>query len=69
MNPRGPLDDAIEVLVCIRDKFPELNAQVFSFGKIELTFRDGVVWSVGPHPHLVRGKDFPHVKKRVDPKT
>ena len=63
----GSLDDAIEVLRVIRDKYPELNSPVFAFGKIELTFKDSVVYSIGPHPYLVRGKnfaikDFPRVK-------
>lgn len=64
---KGPLDDAIEVLECIRDKYPELNAHVFAFGRMELTFKDSVVYSVGPNPYLVRGKNFttkfPRVKQ------
>ena len=56
----GPLDDAIEVLKCLKVSHPELNR--YMFGKIELTIKDGKVFSVGPNPHLRRGKDF-HVSK------
>ena len=58
MAEKGPLDDAIAVLECIKRKYPELNAQVFAFGRMELTFKDGVVFSIGPNPYLIRGKDF-----------
>jgi len=60
----GPLDDAIKALQSIRDKYPELNSTVFAFGRLELTFKNGVLYSVGPNPHLVRGKDF-HVSRKV----
>lgn len=68
MADKGPLDDAIAVLVCIKDKYPELNTHVFGFGQIQLTFKDAVVYSVGPNPYLVRGKDF-HVERTTVIKT
>lgn len=55
---KGPLDDAIAVLSAIKAQHPELNTPTFAFGMLQLTFRDGVVIRVGPHPELVRGKDF-----------
>lgn len=65
MANRGPLDDAIAVLCAIRDKYPVLNGEEFRFGKFELTIKDGVVYSFGPNPYLVRGKDF-HIMLPVD---
>lgn len=56
----GPLDDAIAVLEYIKEHYPEVD-RMCRFGCMELTFKDGVVYSVGPLPHLVRGKDF-HVQ-------
>jgi hypothetical protein len=42
-----------------------LNGEEFRFGKFELTVKDGVVYSFGPNPYLVRGKDF-HIMLSVD---
>ena len=53
----GPLDDAIKVLQYLQVHYPELE-RLCRFGRLELTFKDGVVFSVGPLPALVRGKDF-----------
>ena len=58
----GPLDDAIAALKFIKEKYPELNGRMCSFGRMELTFKDGVLYSIGPLPNLVRGKDF-HVER------
>ena len=70
MAEKGPLDDAIAVLECIKDNYPELNTHTFAHGRMELTFKDGVLYSVGPNPYLVRGKnftvkDFPRVKSET----
>jgi len=54
----GPLDDAVRVLQELIAKYPALNAQPFCFGKLEIEFKDGRVWSVGPYPLLLRGKEF-----------
>jgi len=54
----GPLEDAIRSLQIILERYPELNGEPFAFGRLELTFKNGVLYSVGPYPHLVRGKDF-----------
>jgi len=53
----GPLDDAIGVFQFLKEYYPELD-KMCQFGKLEVTFRDGVVYSVGPLPYLVRGKGF-----------
>lgn len=50
------LDDAIQCLQEIRDRHPEMNE--VKFGQLTLEFKDGKLWSVGPYPHLLRGKDF-----------
>lgn len=55
---KGPLDDAIAVLQVLKEKHPELNTETFAYGMLQLEFRDGVVIKVGPHPLLMRGKDF-----------
>ena len=60
---RGPLEDAIDSLKIILETYPELNGETYSFGTLELTFKNGVLYSVGPFPHLVRGKDFRVTKK------
>ena len=61
----GPLTDAIKVLEYLKENYPELE-RMCSFGKLEVTFRDGVVYSIGPLPYLVRGKDFRvEIKKRT----
>jgi hypothetical protein len=52
-----PLGDAIKVLEQLREKRPAMN-DMCRYGKMEITFKDGVVYSVGPLPYLVRGKDF-----------
>ncbi len=62
----GPLDDAIQVLQLLKQKYPEMNGSLCNFGRLELTFKDGVVYSVGPMPYLVRGKDFHVETKRID---
>lgn len=62
----GPLDDAIAVLEYLREHYPELNGRWCSFGRMELDFKDGVVYSVGPLPKLVRGKDFSVAMRKLD---
>lgn len=54
----GPLEDAVEVLQEIIQQYPYLNQQPYDFGELRLVFKDGRVFSIGPHPHLRRGKDF-----------
>ena len=61
----GPLDDAIAVLEYMKEHYPELNGYLCRFGRMEITFKDGVVYSIGPLPNLVRGKDF-HVSRGLD---
>jgi len=52
-----PLGDAIKVLDYIRRTYPGMN-DLCLHGKLEITFKDGVVYSIGPLPYLVRGKGF-----------
>jgi len=59
----SPLDDAVKVILALKKKYPELDT-LCRFGKLEITFKDGVVYSVGPLPYLVRGKDF-HVETNM----
>lgn len=63
--PEKGLADAILVLMYLQEHYPELD-RMCNHGKLEVTFKDGVVYSIGPFPYLVRGKDFRvETKKRV----
>ena len=61
--PDGPLDDAIAVLEIIKEKYPYLNRPPYNHCRLEFVIKDGVVYSIGPSPYLVRGKNF-HVSSR-----
>ena len=62
----GPIDDAVRVLEELKSICPQMNQPPFFFGKLEITFKDGGVFSIGPYPYLLRGKDFSASPKKTD---